>query len=116
MGEPTIIARNTDISGHDGERVVVVGTYGQLDVRMRQKPPPVYRGHVALTMADGNQVLLEPIWADAAIRSEEERAAWDGKEVRVTGRLYARGPEPPEPIATMVVPTLSPVESIEPAD
>ena len=116
MGEPTTIAQSTDIPGHDGERVVVIGTYNQLDVRMRQKPPPVYKGHAAITMADGNLVLLEPIWADAAIRSEEERAAWDGKGVRVTGTLYVRGPEPPEPMATMVMPTLSPVEAIEAAD
>jgi len=116
MGEPTTIERSADIQGHDGERVVVIGIYGQLDVRMRQKPPPQYKGHAAITMSDGNLVLLEPIWSDDSIRSEEERAGWDGKKVKVTGTLYVRGPEPPEPISTMVMPTLSPVEAVEAAD
>ncbi|MBW2256465.1 MAG: hypothetical protein JRI25_17980, partial [Deltaproteobacteria bacterium] len=102
-----------DITAHAGERVVVVGTYQQLDVRMREVPPPEYLGHASVVLSDGTLVLLEPIWADAAIRSEEERAVFDGKRVRVTGTLHARAPEPPEPDATMINPAISPVECVE---
>jgi hypothetical protein len=113
MPELPTVAAQADIKAHAGERVVVVGTYRQLDVRMMEIPPPEYVGHASVTLSDGTLVLLEPIWAEAAIRSEEERSAFDGKRVRVTGVLHSRAPEPPEPDATMINPAISPVERVD---
>lgn len=105
-----------DIQKLSGSRVRVVGTYHQVDMRMRPKPPPQYRGHAAVRLADGTQVLLEPAWSEAAIRDSEERTRYDGQRVEVTGVIHERSPEPPEPAAHPINPTLSPVEAIQPAE
>ncbi len=105
-----------DIHKLSGSRVRVVGTYHQVDMRMRPKPPPQYRGHAAVRLADGTQVLLEPAWSKAALRSPEERMLYEGKRVEVTGIIHARSPSPPEPAAHPINPTLSPVEAIQPAE
>jgi hypothetical protein len=113
MAEVPRCETQPDIQRLSGSRVLLVGTYQQVDMRMRQKPPPVYRGHVALKLSDGTLVLLEPGWSKAAIRSPEERERYDGKRVEVTGIIHARSPEPPEPAAHTIGPVLSPVEVIQ---
>ena len=97
----------------DGEEAEIVGRYGQLDVRMRQKGDPVYRGHTAVTLDDGTLVTLEPVWSDAALRPAEEIERCDGKTVVVRGTVRAQAPEPEEPIATIVSPCVSPVTAVE---
>jgi len=105
-----------DIQKLSGSRVRVVGTYHQVDMRMRPKPPPRYVGHAAVRLSDGTQVLLEPAWSKAALRGSEERTLYDGKRVEVTGVIHERSPSPPEPAAHPINPTLSPVEAIQPAE
>jgi hypothetical protein len=102
-----------DIQTLSGSQVLLVGTYQQVDMRMRQKPPPLYQGHVAVRLSDGTQVLLEPSWSKAAIRSPEERERYDGSRVEVTGVIHARSPAPHEPAAHTTGPVLSPVEGIQ---
>jgi hypothetical protein len=109
----TRVTSEDELQAAAGAVAELVGRYGQLDVRMRQKGDPVYLGHVALTLADGTLVTLEPIWSDAARRPAEEIERWDGQEVVVRGLLHAEAPEPPEPQATIVSPCVSPVEAIE---
>ncbi|MFY0563509.1 hypothetical protein ACN28E_06655 [Archangium lansingense] len=104
-----------DIQTLSGRRVLLVGIYQQVDMRMRPKPPPVYRGHVAVTLIDGTQVLLEPNWSQAAIRSPEERENHEGRRVEVTGIIHEESPAPPEMAAYTTGPVLSPVERIQPA-
>lgn len=111
MPDLPVIQTLADVQAHDGQRAVVVGTYEELDVRMRQRPPAVYAGHAKVTLPDGDFLTLEPIWSDAAIRSEEERAL-AGKKVRVVGTVHAEAPPPPEPQATLVSPAISPVEQV----
>ena len=105
-----------DVQKFSGSRVRLVGTYHQVDMRMRQTPPPKYQGHTAVRLSDGTDVLLEPGWSEAAIRGAEERERHDGKRVEVTGVIHARSPEPPEPAAHVTGPVLSPVEAIQPAE
>jgi hypothetical protein len=113
MAELPLCETLPDIQTFSGQRARVVGTYRQVDMRMRQKPPPRYVGHAAVELSDGTRVLLEPGWSQAAIRSAEERALYDGKRVEVTGVIHQRSPSPPEPAAHVVNPTVSPVETVQ---
>ncbi len=102
-----------EIAAAAGKSVAVVGRYGQLDVRMRQKGDPVYNGHTALTLEDGTLITLEPTWSEAALRPADEIERCDGSTVIVRGTLHARAPEPPEPVAAITSPCISPVEAVE---
>lgn len=104
-----------DVQRLSGGQVLLVGTYQQVDMRMRPKPPPLYQGHVAVVLSDGTQVLLEPSWSKAAIRSPEEREQYDGRRVELTGVIHARSPAPPEMMAYVTGPVLSPIERVQPA-
>ena len=112
------ISSGSEISAHDGKKVVLKGTYTQIEVRKRHprdERPPEYTGHVAITLDDGEQVFLEPTWADASIRSEDERSRFDGQPVEVTGTLHSQQPEPEIPVAMPMGPCIAGVESIRPA-
>ncbi|MCY1073798.1 hypothetical protein [Archangium lansingense] len=78
-----------DIQTLSGRQVLLVGLYQQVDMRMRPKPPPVYRGHV--------------------------RENHEGRRVEVTGIIHEESPAPPEMAAYTTGPVLSPVERIQPA-
>lgn len=106
------IQSKADFEGQDGKRVTVVGVYRQHDVRMRQRPPARFVGHALVELGDGVTVLLEPIWSPAAKRGGDEIAAHEGKKVQVTGTFHVHGVDPPEPMATMTGPCISPVESV----
>jgi hypothetical protein len=108
--------RSHDVSANAGARVRVFGEYVDVDARQRPDPPAQYRGHAAIRLEDGALVQLEPTWAEAALRSAGERARFAGKAVEAIGVLWASPPEPPEPVAYMLGPCLSPVESIAERD
>lgn len=102
-----------DIVRRDGLPGVVVGTYEQLDVRMRPRGAPVYRGHAVVRLDDDTLVTLEPMWKPEAIRPPDEIARFDGQRVGVRGTVLASAPEPDEPSASIVGPCVSPVDTIE---
>jgi hypothetical protein len=93
----------------------VTGTYRQIDIRMRPKGSPEYLGFAAIQLQDGIDVLLEPSWSPAARRSEAERRRFDGQHVAVIGIIHLEPPDPPEPVAYIIGPCMSPVEQILPA-
>jgi hypothetical protein len=101
-----------DVRSMSGRRAVLTGIYHQTDLRMRPKPPPVYAGYVAIRLRDGTHVNLEPNWSAAAIRNSEEVARYEGKLVEVIGVIHSEAPEPPEPVAYVTDPCISPVEAI----
>jgi hypothetical protein len=101
-----------DVAAHAGGPAVVRGIYTLVDVQKRPVAEPKLLGHVALKLADGTSVFLEPMWSNAAIRPEAERQAFAGKMVDASGTLHAETPEPPVPMAMIVAPCLSPVEDI----
>lgn len=105
-----------DVQALDGRRAIVIGTYVQVDVRQRPKPPPVRRGHAAIQLSDSTLVLLEPVWKKEAVRPAEEISQWEGRKVRVRGFLHRVAPEAPDPVANLLWPCVSPVESVQPAD
>jgi hypothetical protein len=97
-----------------GRAGAVVGVYRQVDVRqLAEDEDPEYDGHAAVRLDDGVDVFLEPVWADAALRPAEEIERCEGRQVRARGVLHARAPEPPEPVATIVSPCVTPVEAVE---
>ena len=117
VARPTLLTTADAVPALDGQRVTVLGTYTEVDVSRRHPRdtrPPRLLGHVAVVLSDGRKVYLEPSWSPEALRSEEERAAWRDKPVRVTGTLHARMPEPEVPVASLTAPCLSPVVSLEP--
>jgi len=102
-----------DVRRADGQRADVDGTYRQIDVRMRIKGDPVYAGHAAVMLDDGTEVILEPVWSEDAIRPADEISRCDGHRVRVTGTAHEQAREPPEPMASLMSPCISPVEKVE---
>ncbi len=106
-----IVTSSDALFEQEGKRITLLGTYVQIDVRMRQRPPEVYRGHAGVQLSDGTTVYLEPLWLEAAIRSEAERTR-TGKKVRVTGTFYTQMPPAPEPMTLPMVPCLHPVTTV----
>ena len=97
---------------HDGQEVILVGTYSLLDLRMRPKPPP--RKTHAAVMLEGGGIPLEPTWAPEAVRPSEEHAL-DGQRVQVRGTFRANA-APPGDLAAPSGPSpcISPVVEITP--
>jgi len=104
-----------DLQTEAGKRAAVIGMYLQVDIRMRKKGKSKYAGHVVVRLMDGADVMLEPSWSQAAIRSAEERRQFDGKRVEVIGTIHLQTPLPPEDVAYIVGPCVSPVELVQAA-
>jgi hypothetical protein len=90
----------------------VEGTYVEVDMRMRQTPPPRHIGHAAVQLDDGTLVYLEPPWSKEAIRPPDERRTLTGKRVIATGAVHAVCPEPKQPMAHVSGPCITPVENV----
>jgi len=101
-----------DVTTRSGQRALLIGTYREVDLRMRQRPPAVYDGHVAIGLRDGADVLLEPSWSERSIRSAEERSRYAGVVVEVNGVVHDRTPPPPELIAYVTDACISAVADI----
>jgi hypothetical protein len=97
---------------HDGQHVLLIGIYHAVALRQGTKVRGIEADHASVSLIDGIEVLLEPNWSEAAHRSSEERARFDNKQVEVEGVAHAKSPRPPEPIAYIIGPCLSPVLSI----
>ena len=96
-----------------GKQVRVIGKYTQIDARQRPEPPPVYRGHVAIILADRAAVFLHPMWHPSAIRPPEEIARYENKQVVVVGKMVPKTPESPEAVASLIGPCMLTIDSIE---
>lgn len=112
MNNLPVVKDRTGIQIHEGERVHLVGRYTQIDARKLRTPPPVYRGHVAIVLSDGTQVLLYPIWFEKALRPPEEIAEFEGHLVAAVGKLFASAPSSPDYAENLMLPCLLAVESI----
>lgn len=101
------------IQANTGKRVMVIGTYIQIDIRMRKKGKPQHIGYAAVQLTDETLVLLGPSWSSAAIRSVEERVQFENKQVEVIGTVHLQTPEHPKQIAYVMGSCISPVEQIQ---
>jgi len=97
--------------------VRVIGKYARVDVRRRQEPPPVYRGHVALILAEGTaertKVFLHPTWHPEAIRPAAEIARYNNRLVVVVGKFVPESPQSPNFAAHPIKPCMLTIDSID---
>ncbi|HVV84542.1 MAG TPA: hypothetical protein VHE35_15845 [Kofleriaceae bacterium] len=106
------VASYADLASQDGNRVRLTGTDGERDVRMRQAPPPVYLGHVAITLADGTAVGFLTPWSQDGPRPQAEIDELAGKKVEVVGNIFLRGVPHPEGGAAPMSPTIVDVKAL----
>ncbi len=101
-----------DVEACSGQRVIIAGTYHRMDLRMRKAVSLENARYAAIRLGDGVDVLLEASWSPTAVRSPEELARHDGKSVEVIGVVQREMPPPDEPVAYVIGPCVSPVETI----
>ena len=110
----TCCATREDLQANDGKRVVVVGTYKATRIEMKRQPnkPPVH----AEVITPGGPLVIGVYYKAEGRRPEDELKTLDGKKVRVTGVLQFRPPTQTSPdgipMASMIEPCISPVESV----
>jgi hypothetical protein len=110
QSEARICRSLAEFEASDGTRVLLEGLYRSIAVRQgRGRRPGAEPDHASIRLNDGVEVLLEPNWSDAARRSPEERSQFDRKRVIAEGVAHRRAPRPPQPIAYVIGPCLSPV-------
>lgn len=121
MAAPTPVElRSLDsqaVEAHLGKVVVVEGVYTPRAVRMRppsEKHPDEPRPRTVSLEGEGGSVMLEVYYSPAGVRPEEEIARFEGKRVRVVGRLGRTPVQTHEgiPMATMTGPYLGDIRSI----
>jgi hypothetical protein len=87
-----------------GGMVEVFGRYER--IADGKAPGSALLGHAAVRLADETLIHLQPPWHPDAVRSSEEQAQHDGKEVVAKGILFAACPPPPDGRAYPKVPCL----------
>jgi len=107
------------VEAHLGMLVVVEGVYTPRAVRMR--PPSAKhtasaepKPRTVSLEGEGGSVMLEVYYSPAGVRPEEELSRFEGKRVRVAGRLDRTPVRTHEgiPMATMTGPYLGDIRSI----
>ncbi len=107
------------VDAHLGRLVAAEGIYTPVAVRMR--PPGAKHDSLSAPKprtvsleGEGGSVMLEIYYSPAGVRSEEEIARFEGKRVRVVGRLERTPTQLHEgiPMATMTGPYLGEIQSI----
>ena len=98
-----------DLQRLSGKNVVLIGTYVEIDSRMKATPPPQYTGLAAVQLKDGTQIMLEPSWSLPAQRPLEERQRLAGRKVELKGTLHRRTPAPHQLRSFLVNPCVSSV-------
>ncbi|WP_446403492.1 hypothetical protein [Coleofasciculus sp. C1-SOL-03] len=99
-----------------GKQVRLIGQYIQVDVRRWPKPPPRYKGHVAVVLEDGTEVFLYPPWHSEAIRSANEITRYNNRGVTVVGKIVPECPKSPQPAASIVAPCMLTIDFINLVD
>ncbi|MEQ8468392.1 histidine kinase [Coleofasciculus sp. E1-EBD-02] len=99
-----------------GKQVRLIGQYIQVDVRRWPKPPPRYKGHVAVVLEDGTEVFLYPPWHSEAIRSTNEITRYNNRGVAVVGKIVPECPKSPQPAASIVAPCMLTIDFIDLVD
>ncbi|WP_309895137.1 hypothetical protein [Archangium sp.] len=107
------------VEAHLGRLVAVEGVY--TPVAVRKRPPSVKhdkpnapKPRTVSLEGKGGSVMLEIYYSPAGVRPEEEIARFEGKRVRVVGRLERTPTKLHEgiPMATMTGPYLGDIQSI----
>ena len=114
VAEATCCQSREELRAHDGKRVTVVGVYRA--TRIEMKPQPHRPKLHAQLQTPGGMLVLGIYYQPEGRRPAEELARLDGKKVRVVGTIRVRPPTQTSadgiPMASMLEPCLSPVESV----
>ena len=86
----------------------VIGTYQLKEFYTKKKT--LMASWPVLVLGDGTSVMLASIWDKSSKHDEPTIQAHSGKRVAVTGMLHA---EPPGAIANIMIPCISPIDSLE---
>ena len=97
----------------DHEPARVIGVYRATALVQGTKPRGPQADRAVIHLRDGTEALLEPNWSPASPRPAHERETFDNQRVAVEGLVHAQSPAPPEPVAYITGPCISPVWSIE---
>lgn len=97
---------------NDGQRVLVLGRYHAVALGQGTRIQNLKRDHASVRLGDGTEILLEPNWSDSARRDSDELSRFDNHQVEVEGVAHLKSPPPPQPIAYIIGPCLSPVFSL----
>jgi hypothetical protein len=112
--DPICCQTRDDLRAADGKRVTVEGIYRATRIEMKKQPgtPKVH----AQVETPGGTLVLGVYYMAEGRRPAEELARLDGKKVRVVGTLNVKPPTQTSPdgipMASMIEPCLSPVESV----
>jgi len=101
-----------DVSRHGGETATVVGRYRAIEMPSKVPPSPSEsrpKDYAQLILEDGAVVYLESYNTPQARRPAAERERFDGKTVRVSGKLFRRMPASGE---SLVAPCVSGITEI----
>lgn len=115
MSAARTVVHESDIGPAAGQQVEVRGIYTPIALGRRPSAEPAPT-HVAVQLADGTRVLLEPPWRPTACRDAAERSAHDGRPVRAVGTILVSVPEEFEGAQTPLLPCLVDVVSVTAGD
>lgn len=101
-----------EIRSLDGKQVSLIGAYRSAALHQGPKRMGVEALQAVIRLDDGTKVLLEPNWSPASRRGQSERDQFDNHRVAVEGTIHVECPEPPEPLAYITGPCVSPVLNI----
>jgi hypothetical protein len=90
---PAVVRNRSDVERLDGRPVEAVGQY-QAIARPRKGPPTTDapRDHAVLVLDDGTWLFLEPLGSPDAVRTADERRAFDGVPVCAAGTARLQMP------------------------
>ncbi len=112
--EPMCCQTRDELRASDGKRVTVVGVYRATRIELKRQPDKA-KVHAQLETPGGTLVLGVYYNAEGR-RPPEELLRFDGKKVRVVGTINLRPPTQTSPdgipMASMIEPCISPVESV----
>jgi len=83
-----------DVVENHMKKVMIIGTYTQVDIRMRREDPPVkYTGQVCLVLEDNTPVFIYPPTSQEAVRARKEIREMEGQLVKAVGIIYKHMPQ-----------------------
>ena len=102
----------TEFTSCDGESVCLRGFYRSASIRQKGTAQRSPGDHAYIRLSDGAETLLSTSWAPEGRRTTEEIRRFENQLVEVEGIAHAKSPKPPQDIAYIVGPCVSPVVAI----
>lgn len=104
-----VLSDSNGFKEFDGRQVVLRGVYKTLSRPIKGMPRQSPGDYAVIELSDQTPVFLEALDSPLARREKKERLLWEGKEVRVRGRLQRFMPNQSE---GLLAPCLSEIDGI----